>query len=78
MTKPQNPKKRKLIDWNKKSGDDASRITKRMQQRAELSDAAATDNDAAQNKTMRDVEKEEHDEGEKTRLCNVEQGGEEE
>lgn len=47
MTEQQNPKKRKIIDWNKKSGEDASRITKRMQHRSELSDAASTENDAA-------------------------------
>lgn len=92
MTKPQNPKKRKLIDWNKKSGDDASRITKRMQQRAELSDAAATDNDAAKNmppraigmpllrlrKKIKEVYDEEEDEEEYTPLFNIDLLGEEE
>lgn len=46
MTKAEDTKKRKMIDWNKKSGEDSSRITKRMQRRDELKDSAATTNDA--------------------------------
>ncbi|MCM1324214.1 MAG: hypothetical protein NC218_08625 [Acetobacter sp.] len=46
MTEKKNTPKRKIIDWNKKSGDDASRISKRMQQREELADSATITNDA--------------------------------
>lgn len=91
MTEQQNPKKRKIIDWNKKSGEDAGRITKRMQHRAELSDAAATDNDAAKKlppravglpllrlrKKIKEVYDEEEEE-EYTPLFNIDLLGEEE
>ncbi len=91
MTEQQNPKKRKIIDWNKKSGNDSSRITKRMEQRAELADSAATTNDAATKlppravglpllrlrKKIKEVYDEE-DEEEYTPLFNIDLLGEEE
>lgn len=46
MSEAKKAPKRKIIDWNKKSGEDASRITKRMQHRNELKDSATTTNDA--------------------------------
>lgn len=45
MTEQKKAPKRKIIDWNKKSGEDSSRISKRMQQRDELKDSATTTND---------------------------------
>ncbi len=91
MTEKQTPKKRKIIDWNKKSGNDSSRITKRMEQRAELADSASTENDAAKKlppravglpllrlrKKIKEVYDEE-DEEEFTPLFNIDLLGEEE
>jgi len=37
--------KRKLVDWNKKSGNDSERIGKHLEERAELEDSATTRND---------------------------------
>jgi len=47
MTEPKKAPKRKIIDWNKKSGEDSSRISKRMQQRDKLKDSASTTNDSS-------------------------------
>ncbi len=47
MPQTKQPDKRKIIDWNKKSGSDSERISKRMQGREELSDAATTTNAAS-------------------------------
>ncbi len=47
MTEPKKAPKRKIIDWNKKSGEDSSRIAKRMQHRNELKDSATTTNDSS-------------------------------
>lgn len=49
MPQTKQPDKRKIIDWNKKSGNDSDRISKRMQGRAELSDTATTTNSAQKN-----------------------------
>ena len=91
MTEQKQTPKRKIIDWNKKSGDDSSRITKRMQHRAELADSASTENDAAKKlppravglpllrlrKKIKEVYDEE-DEEEFTPLFNIDLLGEEE
>lgn len=47
MTETKKASKRKIIDWNKKSGEDSSRIAKRMQHRDELKDSASTTNDSS-------------------------------
>lgn len=46
MTEELAPNKKKLINWEKKSISDASRISKRLEGRAELEDEASTDNTA--------------------------------
>ena len=38
--------KRKIIDWNKKSGSDNERISKRLEGRAQLADSIITENDS--------------------------------
>lgn len=44
MTEELAPNKKELINWEKKSASDAARITKRLVGRAELEDAATTEN----------------------------------
>lgn len=46
MTEQPKTSKRKAIDWNKKAGEDKTRISKRMQERNELKDKATTNNDS--------------------------------
>ncbi len=46
MAEPLAPNKRKIINWNKKSGVDSERISKRLEGRAMLEDEATTENDA--------------------------------
>lgn len=46
MTEQKKAPKRKAIDWNKKSDDDKSRISKRIERRSELKDNATTNNDS--------------------------------
>lgn len=44
--------RRKLIDWNKKSGSDDERISKRLEGRALLADSATTQNDSRPQNTQ--------------------------
>lgn len=44
MTKEVAPNKKEIINWEKKSASDAARISKRLEGRAELEDAATTEN----------------------------------
>lgn len=46
MTEQKKAPKRKAIDWNKKSDEDKSRISKRIERRSELKDSAVTNNDS--------------------------------
>lgn len=52
MTEVKKSKKNKPVDWNKKSGEDKSRISKRIEHRNELKDSATTNNDARPKKAV--------------------------